>query len=94
MRMNPPPPRVGEVFSGPEIGHGGPARSGRPGKYYVRAVVDAEECPQYGWEYQVVLRFWTRKHGGGWRYEIIDAHAFGLGTYKRIGWGRRPAEAT
>jgi len=79
---NPPPPEIGDVFLGPEIGHGHPVRTGKPGKYYVRAVVDTEEDDTYGWEYQVVLRFYTRHKG--WRYEIISAHSIGVGLYKKL----------
>lgn len=82
--LNPPPPEVGDVFRGPEIGYGRPVRTGRQGKYYVRAVVDAEEHPEYGWVYEVVFRFWSLKHGGGWKYELVSAHAIGLGMYVKI----------
>lgn len=81
--MNPRPPNVGDVFSGPEIGHGVPTRTGTPGKYYVRAVVDVEgEDPTYGWIYHVVLRCYTRHKG--WRYAVVDSFAFGAGLYKPL----------
>lgn len=86
---NPPPPEVDDVFEGPEIGHGQPIRTGRRGLYYVRAVVDAEEDSEYGWLYQVVFRFYSRRKG--WRYMIVDSHALGIGLYKKINKRRRKA---
>lgn len=82
MSKNPPPPAIDDVFEGPEIGHGKPVRTGRKGKYYVRAVVDPFEDKEYGWIYQVVFRFYTRNKG--WRYEIVSAHAIGLGLYTQV----------
>lgn len=79
---NPPPPAVGDVFEGPWIGHGTPKLEMKPGKYYVRAVVDAEENATYGWLYYVVFRYYTRHKG--WRYEIKNAHDIGLGLYKKV----------
>jgi hypothetical protein len=87
MNKNPPPPEVGDVFEGPEIGHGVPVRTMRKGRYYVRAVVDAFEDDEYGWIYQVVFRFHTRHKG--WRYEIVSAHAIGLGLYRKISKAKR-----
>ena len=87
--QNPPPPEVGDVFTGPEIGHGKPIMTGKAGKYYVRAVVDAEEHPEYGWLYEVVFRFWSLKYGGGWRYELVNAHRFGFGEFKKV--SKKPA---
>jgi len=84
---NPSPPEIGDVFEGPAIGHGTPKLVFRPGKYYVRAIVDAEEDPTYGWLYYVVFRFYTRNKG--WRYEIKSAHDIGLGLYRKVN-KRRP----
>lgn len=74
---NPPPPKVGDVFYGPPIG-----APFKPGKYHVRAIVDIEgEHPTYGWIYHVVFRFYSRRKG--WRYEIRDSFALGVGLYTK-----------
>jgi hypothetical protein len=86
---NPPPPAVGDVFEGPSIGHGHPRLDTRKGRYYVRAVVDAEEHPEYGWLYEVVFCFWTRHKG--WRYTLVDSFSFGFEMYRKISKSRRPA---
>jgi hypothetical protein len=76
---NPPPPEIGDVFEGPPIG-----MPFKRGLYYVRAIVDVEpeEDPDYGWIYQVVFRFYSKRKG--WRYEIRDSFAIGMGLYKKI----------
>lgn len=81
MVRNPPPPAVGDVFEGPEIGHGVPVRTGEKGLYEVRAVVDHEEDAEYDHVYQVVFRFWHRKKG--WRYIVESAFGIGMGMYVR-----------
>jgi len=74
---NPPPPAVGDVFKGPRTN----SRKTH-GTYHVRAIVDNEgEDPEYGWMYQVVFRFWSPRKG--WRYQVEDASALGVGLYKR-----------
>lgn len=75
MDKNPPPPQVGDVFQGiPEVLH--------KSKYHVRAVVDVLEDKDYGWTYQVVVKFWV--DGKGDRYQLISAHEIGLGLYKQV----------
>ena len=80
--MNPKGPRtpkVGEIFLGPEIGQGEPVRAGEPGRYEVRAIVDAEEYED-GF-YQVVFRYWTKKRG--WRYEVVSSSTIAAGLYRK-----------
>lgn len=79
----PPPPAIGTVYEGPIIGHGKPKVRLRPGRYYVRAIVDPEEeeHPDYGWLYWIVFRFYTRHKG--WRYEITHSSAIAVGLYKK-----------
>jgi hypothetical protein len=84
---NPPPPAIGDVFHGPPISHGSPVFKNTPGRYYVRAIVDAEEDPEFGWLYQIVFRLYTRHKG--WRYIIEDGFVMGTGQYKKISKGKR-----
>lgn len=87
---NPPPPQVGDVCEGPEIGHGVPVRTGEKGLYFVRAVVDHETDPEYDHLYQVVFRFWHKRKG--WRYIIESAFAFGFGMYVKTNKTEAEAE--
>jgi len=79
MVRNPAPPKIGDVFEGPEIGHGLPVRTGEKGLYEVRAVVDHEVDEEYDHVYQVVFRFWHKRKG--WLYIVESAFGFGLGMY-------------
>jgi hypothetical protein len=82
---NPLPPAIGDVFKGPRVG-----LHSKAGTYHVRAIVDNEgEDPEYGWMYQVVFRFWSPRKG--WRYEIVDASALGVGLYKKMRSKRKAA---
>ncbi len=72
-----PPPKVGDVFDGPPIGH----ERAKPGKYTVAAIVDLgffDNNPSY---YQVVFRFWA-SHKKRYAWEIQGADAIDLGLYK------------
>jgi hypothetical protein len=75
------------VFTGPFIGHGTPKLDIRPGRYYVRGVIDPDVDPEYGWTYHVVLRFWTRHKG--WLYTIQDSFAFGYEIYTKVSKAKR-----
>lgn len=74
---NPPPPAIGTKFHGPRV-----SQTQMKGTYHVRAIVDNEgEDPDFGWMYQIVFRFWIPRKG--WRYEIVTAHALGIGVYTK-----------
>lgn len=85
--------QIDDVFHGPPIGHGNPKveldSNGKPKKgcYYVRAIIDPWDHPEYGPQYQIVFRFYTRNKG--WCYMIENSSAIAFDLFKPAGKAKK-----
>lgn len=69
--QNPVPPAVGSFLLRKGKGK-------RLDRYEIRAVVDVQVDPVYGWSYYIVARY---KEGRRMRYTLIDSFELGTGLY-------------